>query len=476
MLSLNIEPDKSEYILQESINLELQIANDGPEAVELPDPQHIASAEPSYGIMGPAFPEGKLFSNLSLTRDRKDPGGFPAEVPAIRIEPGATWSGSLPLSMLLDVSMPGEYRIRSVLNWQGGQARSQDRAVRVNAAAPQSIHLGTGTRPWESGEGRLVFVQKGAQASALYAAIFREDRPDIGEMDLKAPVRQRELGASATDVGSPWRNSPFFSEFIQWTTWREGREIKAIHDATQTPKSVSAPVDLRYLVSPPLKTKGGPVEVLAVGADDQLYLASFPGDLKSDTTPRIAWSARMPARPAAMVAALGPEKQGSERHVAGVSESAEGLQIFHAEYRGDRKLGDWGSAAVKGYRLMKEARPALFVDAEGKAAVTVLAVDSSGGAAAIEARFSGAGALVGEPAAVRLGQASPEAGAVLYLENGQREIVVIDGGSVMRFKDGQLARVSVQGTPTQPILLSPGKEFTYILYFDAKRGFYFEPL
>ena len=70
-------------------------------------------------------------------------------------------------------------------------------------------------------------------------------------------------------------------------------------------------------------------------------------------------------------------------------------------------------------------------------------------------------------------------GALLYVDDKsgsivRREVVLLlDTGKLVRLTDGVLREVSVQGVPTIPLLLAPGRDFTYMLYADKVRGPYF---
>ncbi len=50
------------------------------------------------------------------------------------------------------------------------------------------------------------------------------------------------------------------------------------------------------------------------------------------------------------------------------------------------------------------------------------------------------------------------------------------GDHLLKMKDGKLGPVSVAGRPTNPILLAPGKNVSYIIYFDPERGLSIQPL
>jgi hypothetical protein len=487
MLSYDAVPDKQDYLLTEKIRLKLRIENQGPEAVEFPDPQHPASDQPTIGIIGPAFPKGKLFSNLTALREASgDPLLAPA-VTRVRIEPGAVWEGSAAITPVVKISEPGEYQVRSALLYQGGRADSKQAKLQVHPVAPSSVQLGMGVRPFQAASGEAVFVQSGGNSAGIYAFRFDETRPDISEMETERPIHRATVSASATDAAAPWRNVPFFNELLRWIVWREGHSIKALSSVMSAPLSQDLALEPAYLVRPPLKTTGGPVEVLAMsGNHEELSLVEFSsGPVGQDPTAKVAWKGRLPGVATGITAALAPVSQQSARHVAFTVQRKSGFDIFHSLYTQAGGLGAFQSVHVETGRLLASAPLALLVDGAGHAKVGALAVPDEPAHACtlVEAEFDGSGKPVGNARLSNFSLDGPAAsGAVLYSQNEggpvRLDVVVAVEGKALVHLNGshKLVPVSVQGRPTNPIQLAPGQQVTYVLYTDAKRGLYFEAL
>ncbi|HTX39055.1 MAG TPA: hypothetical protein VME43_28720 [Bryobacteraceae bacterium] len=487
MLSYEAIPDKTDYLPGERIGLKLRIANSGPEAVELPDPQHPAADQPTIALIGPAFPQGRMFNNLMALREASgNPLLAPPPPPRVRIEPGATWEGFAPITPVVQVPDPGEYRIRTLLAYQGAQATSKEARFQVHPMAPSSVHLGLGVRPFEAATGEVVFIQHGEHSAGVYSLRFDETRPDISEMDTEKPIHRATAGADATDVAAPWRNAPYFNELLQWIVWREGRSIKALSSVMSQPLSLDLPMAPAYLVQPPLKTTGGPVEVLAVSHDRrEISLVEFSsGPAGQDPAARVAWTERLPAEPAAITATLAPVSRGSTRHVAFTVQHPWGFEIFHSRYTEAGRLEPFQSVRVEKARLLGDAPPALFAGDSGPSMVGVLAVPDNRTHACtlVEAEFDDSGKPVGPLGLTAFTlEARPTAGAVLYSQNGAGPVrldvvIAAEGEGLLHMNRGHLVPVSVQGTPTRPILLAPGAQSTFVLYSDPKRGLYFEAL
>jgi len=488
MFSFDAFPEKADYLIGEPIRLKLRIANSGADALEFPDPRHAASDQPTIGIMGTSFPHGKLFNNLTALRESSgDPSFVPPAPPRIRIAPGTSWEGAAPITPLVQVGDPGEYRVRAALDYQNTRTTSKEARFQVHAVAPFSVHLGLGLRPFEAATGQVVFLQRSRESSGVYAVRFDETRPDIAEVETQPPILRATVSAAAADVAAPWRNAPFFNELLQWIVWREGHSIKALSSVMSNPLSADLPEEPAYLVQPPLKTTGGPVEVLAVSPNrEEISLVEFAsGPVGQDPSARVIWKDRLPAPPAGITAALTPVSRQSERHVALTVQRQTGFEIFHSRYAETGRFEAFQSVRVQTGHLLADAPPALFAGENGHAIVGVLATpdDHSNACTFAEAEFDAGGKPVGPARSTTFplpGRAN--AGAVLYSQNQggplRLDLVVsVEGAGLLHIDPSRhLVPLSVQGVPTHPILLAPGAHVTYVLYADPKRGLYFEAL
>ena len=491
MIFFEVSPERTEYISQEEVEVLVRIVNNEAVPIEIPDPDISTSAQPTYTLTGPGYPKGITCSNLSLSQETDEEviSGTEALPRLIMIRPGESWEGVFSISSALDLSLPGEYRLRSRLEWQGLKAESKEKSFRIGPMALASIHLGLGVRPLEYGEGEGAFIHRGADSNQLYAFSYLEDHPGISEANLNPPINRLTVGLGATDVAVPWRNSPFFNESVQWLVWREGRSVKALHNASTTPVSYDLPDEPACLVKPPLKTTGGPVEVLALFKEKkELYLVRF-ADYRAQEDPpvRLALRATLPVKPHSITAALAPEQQGSDRHIAFTAKHKDGFAILHSRYTENGPIGAFQSVNIATGRLIDNAPLALFVDSESKAHVSVLSItevtkEKMYRCALVEARFEASGPM--EPEITDLGviRAKPVSGAVLYVDKenrvARREVVIsLEDNRILRLNaSGQMVSVSAPGRPTTPMLLTPGEQMSYLLCFDPNRGLFLQPL
>jgi hypothetical protein len=139
--------------------------------------------------------------------------------------------------------------------------------------------------------------------------------------------------------------------------------------------------------------------------------------------------------------------------------------------------------------LVGNISPAMMIDTGGTAHVTVIATSKDGktyAAAEVEFRINGAPAGNANLVALPTVDQPVKGGAILYIEKAgkaqRRDIALLTAtgaGSVLRrfmatSKEWKLLPAHV--TPFNPVLLVPGQGFSYVLCFQAGRGFFFEPI
>ncbi len=474
MIVYAIEPTQPEFLLQEDIVLNLQIRNEGPEAIAVPDPMYRSNSEPVYGLIGPASQQPAMFSNWTGIGF----GGEPPPPKTTTIEPGSAWTGRIPLNWLAPIGEPGEYRIASMLAYQGGRAQAPEKAFRLNRPNPVSLDVGQGERPFDLGQGHLVFLQREAASTGLYAMEADESDPTNSELTLKAARRRVTAGANATDVLCPWTNKPLFGENLQWIVWREGRTLKTISDAETEAASFDLPMEPDHLVHPALKTEGGPVEVLAIKGRS-LAMVSVPPRLQ--TQPVLSWRADLPAQPALITAALGPADRGNIRHLAFVARNPDGFEVYHAQYT-PSGLGPISSARVTDGTLVDAVPLTLAVTGDGAAHVACLRSSEGGKVLAVVEVVFGAGPQPQISARALPALEKPvTGGALLFVVTKgaitRREVALMSGGGLWNIgKSGGFSKISPPRDIVSPVMLVPGRELSYVLYQTQNGAFQFEAL
>lgn len=485
MPRLTVFPDRAEYAPLERITLRLQIANDGPTVLDLPHPE-LPGGLPVYRLHGPSFPDGRRFRGLRPEAVvRFD--GTPPPPPRLRLEAGEDWTGSIPLRDDIQPGLPGEYHLTATLDPKAERFEAPVQGFRVQAFAPRAAHLGWGLPPFGPGQGQGAFLQPGgtaAEGAMLYTFEYHEQRPDIRAMGEIVPVARIRLPATATDLGVPARNSPFFDELLNWIVWREGCTIAALVNTAEQPR-IALPFEIGPLVMPPLKTTGGPVEVLFLAPErNGIGLVRFP----ATGEPALAWRMRLPAVAGAITVALGPAATGSERHLVLAAETPAGeVAVFAARYGADQPPAVMATATAPGLRLLPGTTPGLFTCPTGEALFGVLVQRPAGlqpaSLALLEARFP---ATAGTAPAITLRELGPVAavpagGIVLYSPAPDGSLarrdaaILLRDSLLLRMPDvGPAAPIGFADPPTVPLRLAPGRQGAYILLNSPERGPYFE--
>jgi hypothetical protein len=135
---------------------------------------------------------------------------------------------------------------------------------------------------------------------------------------------------------------------------------------------------------------------------------------------------------------------------------------------------------VESGRPLSGASPAIFVEPDGTARVSVVAVsaDDPRSGLVAEALFPADGDSLKPPRLVPFDHLPARLikAATLYVDKQgtllRRDTVLeLDNGELLKLNaSGQPTPVSVRGTTTTPILLAPGKNTTYIIFIDPFGG------
>lgn len=480
MIFYTIEPSRLEYLAQEEVSLALVIENRGAESVDIPDPLAGNNNDPVYEIVrSPAEGEAQgtraLISNWS---SRQGPA-LPPPTARIPLAPGAKWQGNVSLSRLAPImEQAGEYQIGSSITVETAQVIAPKRTLRIQPPVPATVNLSQGLRPFNHGQGELVFLQKEKSANGVYIARVEENEPANSEVSVRAMMRRANASANANDAMSASSNVGLYADLLQWIVWREGATVKSLSTAETAPLSVTLASEPDHLVKPALTTKGGPVSVLArKGAS--LTLVSIPSKIFAQ--PEQKWTFELPVVPVSITAAIAPVQAGGTRYVVFAGATGNAFDIYCATFT-EAGLGSIDKLTVPGGKLLGRTPITAAVDAEG--VLHVLAIRESAGEerqlALIEATFG-----KGEPKFTagdlpKLAKPVDEGGLLLVVADGKvvRRDVVISSEKAMwnLTSKGTFAQIVQKPRFYSPVILLAGKELSYILFQNDKGAFHFQPL
>src|SRR5215510_14283930 len=200
MLKYEVSLDYTEYALHEEIWLRIRLNNSGTSAIVLADPSQYPAPQPTYRLFGPDSPEGRTFT-LQSAFPKAEPSRFALK--PIHIQPGDTWSGSVPLTAMSSLAAVGEYRLESQWEWQGMMLTSAPLHFQIESLRVRSAHLGYGSASAVLGrEGQAVLIHEGDDGCKILSMRFQETRPNFGETSVRNPATVAQAARSATDVAT----------------------------------------------------------------------------------------------------------------------------------------------------------------------------------------------------------------------------------------------------------------------------------
>ena len=468
MIEIAITSRRPNYAPQEPVEILLRIANRGGAAVDLPNPSGYG-AEPVLLLLPPGGTEATVVraSELNL----KSP--FIAAAPErISIAAGGEWQGTVSLARA-PMSGAGEYKIAVRMD---GVA-SEPIAVTVDALQPTLAEAGYGVEPLRAGDGQVLILHAGR---ALYRTRYTESRPSIAESRIEPPTLFRVFDAPVFDIGLPLRTGAFYDEPAQWMVWRQPGAVYAVSSGGDERRAV-VPANVARLAQQPFKRAGEAVQVVTVADDPpEATLLLFPHARQATAEP--AWTLPLEAPATGIAMAAGKAGDG---HVAAVSATKEGALVQHVRYEGFRIPDAFNSVLIPGCRPVPGGAIGVRGNADGSAhlGLFVISEGESQTVAFVELSFP-AGEMGSIVATTPLGkfEEPPTASAVHYFTPpGSAEVrtaalLAVPGKGLLRLAGGALRPVAVQGKATNPILLVPGKDVTFVVYLRPNGAPYLEPI
>jgi hypothetical protein len=486
MIVYDVSPLRASFIRGEEVQFRIHIINNGPLPFEFPDPGIAAASQPVHWLKSPDAPEPVRFtSRMRLQGETTIAPGTDEQL--ITVPAGGQWAHVFALNSVADVSKPGEYSFGSQLDWGDTHLHSEEKNFAITPMKIQSIAVGQGTLPFLSAEGSGAFIQESGAHRDLYVFGFREMRPSIGEAKAEKPIHRITVGPTATDVLLPWRNTPFFDELIQWVVWREGSMVRMLASNSTAPLSVEIPDGIGGFVQPAVKSRGGVAEVLVQSPDRRkITLLTFPHGEGEGFTARTEWQINLPEVPTEIRMALAPVASGSRRHIAFAVQHPDGISIFQSQYAAGGKPEKFESVELRPGKMLVNSPIAVFAGVDGVVHVSVIIVtnEQTHSCAIAEGTFDRSGKPNGPMTVKQLGSLPGVlvGGTQFYVEKegavGRHDVVIaIEGNRLFRTDgEGEMVPVSEEGMPIKPLILIPGKQSSYLLYWDINRGLYFEPI
>lgn len=469
MIQYEITSPKPSYAPLEPVQISLRIVNKGSAAVDLPNPD-ASGPEPVFLLSSP----GDAQPAAVTAADLHPPSPFVAPPPArIHLAPGAEWRGSVSIPAGPAFG-PGEHKIVSRL----GSAESAPLAVTVEKLTPTLAAAGFGVEPQRAADGQLLLLHRGR---ALYKTRYTESRPSIAETRIDPLSLVAVFDAPLSGIGLPLRAGAFYDEAKQWMVWRQPGQVH-LRSSTGDSRLATVPANVVRLSQPPLKRAGAPVHIVTVAdSPAEATLLLFPAAAGATAEP--AWTLPLEAPAANVATALGAA--AADGHVAAVSATPKGVLVQHVHYTGFRIPEAFNSVNIPGCRPVPGAAIGIDPRPDGSArlGLFVISEGASHSVSFVELLFPpGQSGSIASTVPLGAFAAPPTASAVHYFtpagaaQSRRAALLAVPGKGLLRLEGPALSPVSVQGQPTEPILLVPGKDVTFVVYLRPNGAPYLEPI
>lgn len=329
-MKIELSVPRSRFVVEETLEVQVRLHNDGDAPVRVPDPFHNDAWQPTYVITGPAFPGGRRLSARSATSRDQRPAPHDVPLHMVELPPGATHEGELPLSQWCPIATPGAYTLVAELDHDGVTASSNTLALQIEPLAAQGVSVGVDVMRGPPADLHVSFVQAGADPPVIYDMLVTEDRPDLGELERASLEPRRAVAPGVGAVLVPWNNGDRMAAMAAWRVWLHDGELHGDDSPLGQPFGLPLPPGAT-LVPPAWQDPAEVLDVLVLEADQRrLQLARFTSH-GPPTPPSGALVWRSDARGPIVAArlAVGPIALGSPRRVIAVEVHGEDLVVSH---------------------------------------------------------------------------------------------------------------------------------------------------
>ena len=378
-MKISLKLPKPGFAVSETISLDVTLVNDAMSAVEIPDPFHAFNWQPTYTIVGPAYPNGFTFSFLAVKRKQVNPDTTGLEPQLLTLAPGEEITSDIPLGDWIPLVTPGRYQLRAQFEWQGIHAVSDPVAFDIEPLAIVATGVGLDVGCQTIRYVPVGWLRDGQQGRALGESLYYEKRPDLGEFKRLSASEVMPVGAAASEVLVPFTDYDRRVALTYWRAWREGGTICAhLAGAAEVSRAELGPSTI--VIRPALMTEAGQFDVFAFdGATNEVLLARFaPG-----VPPQVIRGPRLPGRCVAGRAALDSPAHGAQRHVVVPAVDEDGsLLVNHVAFGADGQVVTADTIAIPQAKALTGSSPALRRIDDGRLQVALLAETELRGAAA----------------------------------------------------------------------------------------------
>lgn len=472
-VEIRLNLDQQRFIAKESMVLHVHIRNTGQMPIDVPNPENNANTQPVYTLTGPSYPQGHSFHFRGAALGDPNPPREAEPGATVRLAPGQEHDAALPLEQLTAFPKAGAYTITASLTIHGRSAASPPVEFEIEPAVIRSMAILADDGVQSSSPVRVLCLIGTPPHQRLYQAIFREERPDLGEVSLAKLVYVAPAPPEAAAVFGPWTNHDRLDSLLNRFAWQAG-SLVGIEGLAGTPGATFRFPEQSRLVRPALMPDSGEVDVLAlVDGSRTVEMVRFPSP-RDGSGVRAAWRTQLGAAAAGSRAALAPRTAGTRRAAVFILPEKTDSQILLAEAGPGDVQPVLRSVRIDGAAPLPDSEPGIAFAADGTVYASAILSERGQPRNAFVADIrwppgSGDGAVTRENIK-RLPGAPRSAAATFSVTRGARRrewIVLLQDGAVV-FSGSPGRPRTTTGTPSLPLKLLAMSKMTYLLTLDKQ--------
>ncbi|EPX62323.1 hypothetical protein D187_008510 [Cystobacter fuscus DSM 2262] len=480
-MQLRLQLPKRQFLVTEELTLQVTLVNEGPTAVELPDPFHSNNWQPVYHLTGPTQAEQATFTFRSAVSPDKRLVPEGAAPVLTRLEAGGRLESEVPLHDWARLSKPGTYQLTASLDWQGLSARSEPIDFTLAPLSVGMAALGLEETASSTGQVWVHWIHREGDTGHLYETMFVESRPDLGEVEPHSVSDVGAVGPPTVQPLSAWTNTDRMELLGVWRAWSDGATVFALPSQTPARQQLRLDAPPALIVRPALMPPTGELDMFVIPpGKNEVTLARFrPSEDAAPSGSRVG-HVSLPAPIQSARAALGSPEKGNVRYVVlTTQEEGQGLSLhtLHTE-RGGTLGATVTTVPIPGAWALTNSEPGLWIDKKGALSAAVLvSTDPAGRDVALAEVHIGHDGKAERPALLTPIGRLPAAAraAVVRFSVSQRRpgrqewVILLENGEFLSSGAPDQPQ-RPRHPPVLPLEVAPLSQATYLLTLSASDG------
>ena len=461
-MQLEIKLGKTQFIVKESLRVEVTFHNNGAAAVSIPAIADTRNRALSYYLTGPTFPKEFVFQYA-----RAGARTIPGDPDLQSVPPGGKVTTPFSIERFVSEWKPGRHTLHAVCKLGGGTLESNTVSFEILYPEVKAGQVMADAARSSNPYMRAVFLASVGGANKLYQGFFEESHPDIESSPRSNFVEAFEIPSTASSVNSLWADFDRLSEKIALRHgWSDGH-LAAVQEFQSAP--ITFDLHNEKLLRPGLMTRQA--EALFVSwLGPHVTLTRVP---RSGPATKV-WEAKLPLDATDGRVWITPQAKVTAAF------TAEHDNVVHLFLVQDGKV--LATTGIEKAALLPQSEPGLAISSEGDYRVSVLVADPAQKRQISTVDWLWSPAKLDLPAkrqpAVTLRQ-DPTAAAVIYaFAPGvpRRDWVILLGSNIIVTRQSPERPQMLNGAPLLPLQLLPRERTSYLMLTHPKEIVYLTPL